>query len=218
MVRTVYVLLSKRPRNQRDLTVGREYVAQRVSEVTKNHQGASKEIIVKDVRMYATGTQSCPVRSFNLYTSKRNLECSAFILPKAMLLIPLIRCCLRKYTNHCIRATAITALSHAGFKARHIMTISGHRNESSVRSYVTDTTPQQKRVMSGTLSNFLPHSNYSEFDDGINDALCLSASQTERILEDKTHYEYYSGACASNAVKNKQNEIEKLQAKNVILP
>ena len=56
----------------------------------------------------------------------------------------------RTYTNHCIRATTISALSHTGVEARHIMTVSGHRNETSVKSYVRDTTSEQKRQMSSS--------------------------------------------------------------------
>jgi len=55
------------------------------------------------------------------------------------------------YTNHCVRATSITALTHTVFEARHIMTVSGHVNESSGRIYVFDTTATQKRSMSETL-------------------------------------------------------------------
>jgi len=57
------------------------------------------------------------------------------------------------YTNHCIRAIAITTLSDVGFETRPIMTVSGHRNESSVRCYVSDTTAVQKRQMSEALSD-----------------------------------------------------------------
>ena len=39
------------------------------------------------------------------------------------------------YTNHSIRATTITILDKSGFEARHIMSVSGHRNESSIKSY-----------------------------------------------------------------------------------
>ena len=39
------------------------------------------------------------------------------------------------YTNHCIRATAITLWSDAGLSNCHIMTLSGHRNENSLKSY-----------------------------------------------------------------------------------
>ena len=39
------------------------------------------------------------------------------------------------YTNHSIRATCITILDSAGLEARHIMAVSGHRSEASIRSY-----------------------------------------------------------------------------------
>jgi len=39
------------------------------------------------------------------------------------------------YTNHSIRATAVTILDKSGFEARHIMVVSGHKNEASIRSY-----------------------------------------------------------------------------------
>ena len=38
------------------------------------------------------------------------------------------------YTNHCVRATAITLRSNAGISNRHIMAISGHRSEQSLVS------------------------------------------------------------------------------------
>ena len=40
------------------------------------------------------------------------------------------------YTNHCLRATSITELDRSGFKARLIMSISGHKSESKIRSYM----------------------------------------------------------------------------------
>ena len=39
------------------------------------------------------------------------------------------------YTNHSIRATAVSILDKSGFEARHIMAVSGHKNETSIRSY-----------------------------------------------------------------------------------
>ena len=39
------------------------------------------------------------------------------------------------YINHSIRATMITKLDKSGYEAQHIMAVSGHRNESSIRSY-----------------------------------------------------------------------------------
>ena len=38
------------------------------------------------------------------------------------------------YTNRSIRATIITVLDRSGFEARHIMSVSCHRNESSIKS------------------------------------------------------------------------------------
>ena len=39
------------------------------------------------------------------------------------------------YTNHSIRATAVTILDKSGFEARRIMAVGGHKNEASIRSY-----------------------------------------------------------------------------------
>ena len=39
------------------------------------------------------------------------------------------------YINHSIRATMITKRDKSGYEAQHIMAVSGHRNESSIRSY-----------------------------------------------------------------------------------
>ena len=56
------------------------------------------------------------------------------------------------YTNHSIRATCITVLDKAGNEARHIMSVSGHKNESSIRSY-SQTDITMKRKMSDMLSS-----------------------------------------------------------------
>lgn len=55
------------------------------------------------------------------------------------------------YTNHSIRATAATILDKSGFEARHIMSVSGHRSESSIRSY-GKTDESTKKRMSETLT------------------------------------------------------------------
>ena len=39
------------------------------------------------------------------------------------------------YTNHYIRTTAVSLLDECNFEARHIMRVSGHKSESSIRSY-----------------------------------------------------------------------------------
>jgi hypothetical protein len=61
------------------------------------------------------------------------------------------------YTNRVIRATTITILDRNGYEARHIMAVSGHRNESSIKSYSkTDETTKNKMascLMSVVASN-----------------------------------------------------------------
>ncbi|CAG2242190.1 unnamed protein product [Mytilus edulis] len=61
--------------------------------------------------------------------------------------------CSRLYTAHCLRATAIQAMNDAGFELRHIMYMSGHKNESSVRSYNRGCSVLQKESLSETLSS-----------------------------------------------------------------
>jgi len=130
----------------------------------------------QDVRMYETGTDMCPLKSYRKYLSKRNTACDAlFQTPRdafndsdgvwyekrplgknklgcMMSEISKIAKLSKKYTNHCIRATAITALDQAGFASRHIMSVSGHRSEASIKSYSRKTSTDQKRKMSETYS------------------------------------------------------------------
>lgn len=56
------------------------------------------------------------------------------------------------YTNHCIRATTCTILDRAGHKTHEIMAVTGHKNESSVRSYVNRLSIGQKQKLSESLS------------------------------------------------------------------
>ena len=55
------------------------------------------------------------------------------------------------YANHSIRATAVTILDKSGFEARHTMFASGHRSESSIRSY-SKTGESIKKRMPETLA------------------------------------------------------------------
>ena len=59
------------------------------------------------------------------------------------------------YMNHSIRATMITKLDESGYEAQHIMAVSCHRNESSIRIYSSQTSLSAKRKMSETLSKSL---------------------------------------------------------------
>ena len=56
------------------------------------------------------------------------------------------------YTNHSVRATAITLWSDAQISSRHIMNISGHRNKEGIKHYNTRPLSSQLRQCSDVLS------------------------------------------------------------------
>lgn len=53
--------------------------------------------------------------------------------------------CSRLYTPHCLRATAIQEMHAVGYEIRHIMHMSGHKSEGSVRSYNRDCSSTKKK-------------------------------------------------------------------------
>ena len=59
----------------------------------------------------------------------------------------------RIYSNHSIRATCITLLDDSGIEARHIMRVSGHRNEASIRSYASCLDDKKKTQISDCISD-----------------------------------------------------------------
>ena len=111
-------------------------------------------------------------------------------LAEKMKQISLTAKCSRTYTNHCLRATTVTTLDRNGFEARHIMGVSGHKSESSIRSY-SRVCEDKKREMSRALSTQIQGSpRPSTSTDIHNDVLQaptsprLSSSQEERILNE----------------------------------
>ena len=67
----------------------------------------------------------------------------------------------RTYTNHCIRATNLRELDAAGFEARHIRRISGHKSDASIDSYTRRLTEERKREMSDALSAVTPNAAHA---------------------------------------------------------
>ena len=59
----------------------------------------------------------------------------------------------QKYTNHCIRATAVPVLDECNFEARHIMRVSGHKSESSIRSYSRRLSEVKRKEISHALTS-----------------------------------------------------------------
>ena len=56
------------------------------------------------------------------------------------------------YTNHCIRASVVTKLDSQGFEARHIMTVSSHKSENSIKTYFAKCPENKKLEMFDTLA------------------------------------------------------------------
>ena len=56
------------------------------------------------------------------------------------------------YTNHCVRSTTISALDEAGIPIHRIMQTSGHRSESSVKSYCDRQSLEKYRESSNILA------------------------------------------------------------------
>ena len=145
----------------------------------KNCQGGlgSKEA-ESDKGMYATGGDLCPVAMLQLLIKKTdpnaqmlfnhfiNEACQSpdrtmiWYTTKPLAkrtfasFMPDIckRAHVKKYTAHCLRATAIQSMNDVGHEARHIMFMSGHRNESSIRSYNRSVSTVQKKHLSHTLA------------------------------------------------------------------
>ena len=57
------------------------------------------------------------------------------------------------YTNHSIRATVITNLNEKGFKACHIIAVTGHKLESTIKQNAKRCPETKKRQMSHALAD-----------------------------------------------------------------
>ena len=150
---------------------------------SKNDQGGLSDNTVsfeKLSRMYQTAHPNDWYNALRLYSEKLNPECSAFFqYPKHSWKRPqegvwFENRCLgvnkfrdmmkilskatnpsKIYTNHSVKATAITTWSDTGLSNRHIMSLSGCRNEDSLCSYNTRPSSQQLQLCSNVLSTAL---------------------------------------------------------------
>lgn len=159
----------------------KEYVVITHETTQKNKQGGlgNIEAPCSDKRMYSTQDDRCPVDALRRFLSKTDHRAQSLFnncIPEAMSSPQTVEIwystkplkqyqftrfmgdisrnakCTQHYTAHCLRATAIQAMSDAGFELRHIMFMSGHHNESSVRSYSRGCTTGQKHQLSAALS------------------------------------------------------------------
>lgn len=164
---------------------GRQYATMAHDEATKNHPGGMKDVASteKYARMYETDEPNDGYRALHLYLSKINPNCeSLFQYPKRNwssadsfwyenrpVGVNKLDCMMKEiskeanlsrvYTNHSVRATAITVMSNAGIPNRHIMAISGHRNETSLAHYNTRPSTEQLHHCSNVLSRSLTNAS-----------------------------------------------------------
>ncbi|XP_052798221.1 uncharacterized protein LOC128230197 [Mya arenaria] len=159
---------------------GIEYVTLKHETQKKIFQGGlTKDEAPSDRRMYTTGGPCCLVAMLKLLINKTDKSApmlfnacfkDAIARPEANDIwftnAPLSKrsyssfmadiCKASKitgwYTAHSVRATAIQAMNDSGFEARHIMFMSGHRNEASLKSYCRAPSDVQKKELSSTLS------------------------------------------------------------------
>lgn len=156
---------------------GQEYATLTCVPHEKNYQGVGSHATEEhDQCMYATGRDTCPVASLKLYLSHLNPDCPWFFqrpkttnykgkviwycssavganaLANFMLKIGTAANLSHRYTNHCIRATAVTTLREAGVAPNDIQAVTGHKSLASIDHYsrVTDKT---RSAMSAQLAN-----------------------------------------------------------------
>lgn len=91
------------------------------------------------------------------------------------------------YTNHSIRATAITLLDEAGIPGRDIMGLSGHRSENSLRSYSRRLPEKKKKRMSGVLADSLtenvPSTENLSFDENVLSTENVPSTENDQCAE-----------------------------------
>ena len=165
---------------QKDAT-GRKFVYQATDELDKNHRGKDQpDDSTGEGRMYERkDSPFCPVKAFELYLSKlnpnlpylwqrpkpkenfketdevwyRNAPVGKNTLGTLMKRISEDLELSQTYTNHCIRTTAVSLLDECNFEARHIMRVSGHKSESSIRSYSRRLSETKQKQISDSLAS-----------------------------------------------------------------
>ena len=158
---------------------------------TKNHQGGlNDEENESDGKMFEVpGSPRCPVQTVENYISHLNPEMEfLFQRPRVVsskfnpevdtvwfcnspLGISYLSSTMRTMSlnaeinpplsNHCVRATSVTILSDANVETRHIKCITGHKSDTSIESYSTKPSFQQKEKMSAILSSFVGGENFN---------------------------------------------------------
>jgi hypothetical protein len=123
----------------------------------------------------------------------------------------------REYTNHSCRATTVHVLDEAQVPRRHIMSVTGQKSESSLKTYTGKICEKNKMFMSETISEKTlgkssNTSNISEHDslpDNI-DFLALFQSNITVEVDENT------GASISSASSFELQALSNSQTENVL--
>ena len=184
---------------------GKRCVVKTTDELTKNHRAHDVQA-EEGGMMIANDGPFCPVSSFEKYLSVLNpMNEYLFQRPKKsagegeiwydnMVVGENTLGKKMKVISHqeelstIIKATTITILDRSGFEAQHIVSVSGHRNESSIKTY-SKTDTNTKTNMAGSLMAVIDNNkNNVASEAGENDRNeelgLLTNSQEEFILRD----------------------------------
>ena len=158
-------------------TSGKRFVYQKAGENDKNHSSSDDQFdTIGEGHMYETAKPGCPVESFIKYVNHLNPKQTAFwqrpkenwsptdilfsnvplgtkylgnILSKMSIKYHLCQ----RYTNHSVRVTGLQALEDANIEGPHIIRISGHKNDCSIKHYARKLSAARKRTISSVLSS-----------------------------------------------------------------
>ena len=144
-----------------------------------------------------SGNPNCPVATFELYLSKLHPNCEALwhsvdndgfwyanapvgknTLGSMMTTISKWGKLSKIYSNHSIRATSITIMDECGIASRHIMKVSGHKSETSLKSYTQNISVIKKKEISATLSRSL---GQDVIESEVQNGKCTVESSSETV-------------------------------------
>ena len=163
---------------------GNRYVTMAHDELSKNHPGGinDKPTNEKLARMYETKSETDGYKALKMYLSKTNPKCSALFqqprrgwkeenagdscwyenralginsLASMMKQISKEAHLSQVYTNHCVRATAITVWGDGGFCDVQICHISAHKDPKNLQNYHHRPSRRQLRTCSNVLADAL---------------------------------------------------------------
>ena len=165
---------------------GKRFAILRYHELDKTMNGIDPNVGEHSKKMYEEPSSGdhCPIKTLEFYLSKLNPSCTAFFqrcnprwgksgrwydnmaMGKGSLGMMMSKISAEaklsdRYTNHCLRATTVTALSHAGFESKDICSVIGHKSEVSLKHYCQEPSDKQKAKISSRLHSYMKENDSS---------------------------------------------------------